>query len=305
MRWPPVSVVMPTRGRPEYLTRAVSSVLAQDYLGEVECLVVFDQEPIRPVAVHVPARRRLTALSNQRSPGLAGARNTGALIGSGDWLAFLDDDDEWLPDKLTCQLSLARAQPQADLLGCGIEIRRGGRTFQRAVALSDDPWRDLLRSRHAAFHPSTFVVRRNVLLECVGLFDEQIPGGYAEDYEWLLRAARRVRLAWVDRPLVRIHWGSQSHFSQRWDMVVEGLIYLVRKRPEFAQEPRGLARIYGQIAFAHAAQGEAAQARRWSRRSLSASLFEPRAYLAWLVSYRLMKADAVTAMLANLGRRLC
>ena len=71
--------------------------------------------------------------------------------------------------------------------------------FTRVVRLIGSPtadrlnFEDLLKSRVFAAHPSTVLVRRKAMLERIGLVDEEIPGSYGEDYEWLLRAARRAR----------------------------------------------------------------------------------------------------------------
>src|SRR5208282_732320 len=75
--WPPVAAVIATRDRPELLERAIGGVLSQSYPGEIECLVVFDQSAPRQVGGAETADRRLRVLSNTRTPGLAGARNTG------------------------------------------------------------------------------------------------------------------------------------------------------------------------------------------------------------------------------------
>ena len=83
--WPAVSVVVPTRHRPELLLHAVTSILGQSYPGKLECLVVFDQsEPAAAPLGEIPAGRQLRVLANTRTPGLAGARNAGitAAVGS-------------------------------------------------------------------------------------------------------------------------------------------------------------------------------------------------------------------------------
>ena len=103
--WPPVTVVVPTHGRPMLLPAAVRSVLGQDYEGPLECLVVFDrQEPISP-NVAVPPNRVLRAIRSDHVAGPAGTRNAGALRASGEFVAFCDDDDEWLPSKVRLQVT--------------------------------------------------------------------------------------------------------------------------------------------------------------------------------------------------------
>jgi glycosyltransferase involved in cell wall biosynthesis len=299
---PPVSVVVPTRDRPELLRRAVAAILGQTYRGSVECVVVFDQsEPSLPWGDPGPSRR-LVLVRNQRTPGLAGARNTGALQATGELVAFCDDDDEWLPDKLERQVAELAVHPDAAVATTGIVVRCGDRSTTRLAPTAQVTHRQLLRSRLTELHPSTVLVRRERLLDGIGLVDEQIPGSYAEDYEWLLRAARLGPVLAVQEPLVVVHWHQSSFFADRWRMIIAALTYLVDKHRELQQEPTGLARIYGQIAFAHAALGERGAARRWARRTLSLDRRERRAYLALAVSLRLVRARTLVRLAHAAGK---
>src|SRR4051812_37531512 len=136
-------------------------------------------------------------------------------------------------------------------------------------------------------HPSTVVVRREAFFDRIGPVDEEIPGSYGEDYDWMLRAAAAGPIAVVPEPLVTVLWGQTSHFTRKWRMISDALQYLLAKHPGFADDPAGLARVQGQIAFAHAALGERSTARAWAARALRLSWRERRAYLALLVSLRL------------------
>lgn len=289
--WPSVSVVVATRDRPELLRRAVERILAQRYEGELECIVVFDQSDPAPLQVDLEPGRRLSFVVNDRTPGLAGARNTGASVATGALLAFCDDDDEWMPGKLLPQIEALRSAPAAVVAACGIEVRYRGRSFARVSTDEFVTHRDLLRSRRMEIHPSCVLVRRRDFLERIGPVDESLPGSYAEDYEWLLRATRVGPIVTVPLPLVRVWWGTASWFEGRWSTIATALRYLLERYPEFREVPRGLARILGQIAFAHAALGERRVARGWARRSLAASWREPRAYLALAVSVGVVPAS--------------
>jgi glycosyltransferase involved in cell wall biosynthesis len=298
----PVSVVVPTRDRPELLRRAVTAILEQTYPGPVECLVVFDQSDADLPWPELPAGRRLVLVRNQRTPGLAGARNSGILAATGELVAFCDDDDEWLPEKLTRQVARLLATPSAAVSTTGILVRYQDRTTTRLAPTELVTHRQLLRSRLTELHPSTVLARRRQLLDDIGLVDEQIPGSYAEDYEWLLRAARHAPVLAVPEPLAVIHWHQSSFFSDRWRTIISALTYLVDKHRELQQEPSGLARIYGQIAFAHAALGERGKARTWARRTLSLNRRERRAYLALAISLGLVSAKNVVRMAHVAGK---
>jgi glycosyltransferase involved in cell wall biosynthesis len=300
--WPPVSVVVPTRDRPQPLRRAVRAILGQRYPGPVECVVVFDHSDPDLAWGDPGPGRRLRLVRNQRTPGLAGARNTGVVHATGELVAFCDDDDEWLPGKLERQVAALASRPHAAVATTGIVVRYGDRSVTRVAPTPEVSHRQLLRSRMTELHPSTYLVRRADLLDGIGLVDEHIPGSFAEDYEWLLRAARRAPVLAVQEALVVVHWHQSSFFADRWRTIISALTYLVDKHRELQQEPSGLARIYGQIAFAHAALGERDAARRWARRTLSLNRRERRAYLALAVSLRLIKARTVVRLAHVAGK---
>ena len=107
--WPAVSVVVPTRNRPELLPTTLAAIRGQDYPGSVDTLVVFDQsEPDRALEEQ-GERRGVRVLTNVRTPGLAGARNSGILAADAELVAFCDDDDVWHPGKLRAQVAALRA----------------------------------------------------------------------------------------------------------------------------------------------------------------------------------------------------
>lgn len=278
-----VSVVVPTLDRRELLRRCLTAVLAQEFSGTLECIVVFDgTEPDVP-EVPNPHGYEIRAITNNRKPGLAGGRNTGALAATGEFIAFCDDDDEWLPTKLSRQLAALESRPDAAAAATGIEIKYEDRLFRRVPPKDEVTFDDLLLSRRTDVHPSTFLFRRS-LLEQIGFVDEDLPGSYAEDYEWLLRATRLGPVLTVRDPLVRIYWHRSSYFEGRWQTVATALTYLLERYPEFNRVPRGFARVAGQIAFAHSASGNRDEARRWARRTFSANWREPRTYLAVAVT---------------------
>ncbi len=82
-----MSVVVATRGRPQLLRRAVESILGQEYPGALECVVVFDQEEPAEIPLPAPAGRQLRTPANRRTPGLAGAGNTGITATDGELIA--------------------------------------------------------------------------------------------------------------------------------------------------------------------------------------------------------------------------
>ena len=297
-----VSVVVPTRDRPELLRAALDAILGQDYGGPIEVVVVYDQcEPDRSLETGDP-HRRVRVITNARTPGLAGGRNTGILAATGDLVAFCDDDDEWLPGKLAAQAAALAAAPQAEFASCGIRVCYDERTVDRSLAMARVTLAALLRDRLTELHPSTFLMRREAVVNGFGLVDEEIPGSYAEDYEFLLRAARRTPLVNLPTPYVLVRWHKRSYFAQRWETISTALQWLLGRYPEFATVPAGEARVAGQIAFAQAAMGRRRDAMRWARRTIARNPREPRAYLALAVASRAVTPDRVLRTLHKRGR---
>ena len=299
-----MSVVVPTVDRPVELRRAVASILEQDYPGAIEVLVVFDGRV--PLAPDVPTGpgRELRVLTNQRTQGLAGNRNTGYLAASGELLAACDDDDEWLPGKLRAQVELLRRRPDAGLIATGLFVNFQATDTERERPEADLSLTDLLRDRHQEIHPSSFLLTRERVFgpDGIGLVDEQLPGGYAEDYDWMLRAARVGPLVSVPDPLVRAYWHESSFFVSRWQTVEDALRFLLAKTPEFAEVPAGLARIEGQLAFANAALGRRRAAVRIALTSIRRWPRVPQAWAALAVAAHLVTPAQVLALARRAGK---
>jgi len=304
---PTVAVVIATRDRPVLLRRAVEAVVDQRYPGDIEVLAIFDQSEPEPDLEREgtgPAggRRRVRTLRNTRVPGLAGARNTGITTATTDLLAFCDDDDIWLPGKLDAQVARLAAEPDMELVTTGVLVEARGKVSTRVLDRDHITHTDLLRSRVSEAHPSTYLFRRAALVDGIGLVDEVLPGSYAEDYDLLLRAARRADIGAVQLPLAKVFWHRSSFFAERWRTIIDALDHIVASHPELASEPAGLARIEGQQAFAHASMGDRRGAWTTARRALGHNRREPRAYLALLVASGAVRSEWVLRVLQAGGR---
>jgi glycosyltransferase involved in cell wall biosynthesis len=297
--WPSVAVVIPTRNRPDLLARSVQSIVDQSYPGAVECIVVFDASEPAPVDATVPGGRTLRLITNTRRPGLAGARNSGIVAGTSDLVAFCDDDDAWLPGKLSLQVERLEATA-AEFVSCGTRFHYADRVTERAAPASVD-LQQLARRRYPELGAPTFLIRRDAL-DQIGLIDEDIPGSYGEDYDLLLRAARRGPIVAVEQPLIDVYWHQQSFFADRWQTIADGLRYLLDKHPELRADRRGLARIQGQIAFAEAALARRSLACRSSSQALRNYPLERRAYVALAVASGVVPAVSVARMANRRGR---
>ncbi len=279
--WPLVSVIMPTRGRPDLVRESIAAVVAQTYPGDVECLVVHDQEaPDRELEGLGTSRHRVQTMVNTHLPGLAGARNSGLDVARGEFVATCDDDDVWHPAKLARQIERLRGEPGLLVVGSGIRLRLpGGKILDWPGRAESISYQLLLRNRVKELHSSTLVMRREAF-EVAGAYDEELPRGYAEDYDWVLRAARIGPIGVVTEPLADIRKDAQSWYQG--GNAAPALEYMLAKHPDFAASPRGHARILGQIAFARSALGERGPALRYATKAIARWPVSPYPYIAFV-----------------------
>jgi glycosyltransferase involved in cell wall biosynthesis len=300
---PVIGVVVPTHGRPALLRETLAAILAQDAPVGLDVVVVFDRtEPDLTLADLGAGDRRVRALVNSRTPGLAGNRNTGILALQTEWVAFCDDDDVWAPNRLRAQLDRLRERPDTDLVTTAIRVAYEDRQIDRLAGQDEVRHADLLRSRMAMLHSSTLLLRRAALLGPLGLVDESIPGSQNEDWDLLLRAAELRPIQHVDEPLVTVRWGRTSHFSRNFGTLVDSLEYMLRRHPGIAGDARGAARVYGQLAFGSAAIGRRRTALGWARRAIARRWAEPRAFLAVAVAGGVVRPERVLSVLNGRGR---
>jgi len=200
---PRVSVVIPTYNHAHLLGRALVSALTQTF-QDVEVIVVDDAS--EDGTAEVIARLgdpRLRLLRRSRHEGAARAWNAAIAEARGEWIAFLDSDDEWLPEKLARQLACARNA--ASVIYCRYYRQNtdGARALLPTRPLAEGDVLDELLARTAVPTTSGYVVRRCALLE-VGGFDETLASG--QDYNLLLKLASvSHRFAAVQEPLFIKH----------------------------------------------------------------------------------------------------
>ncbi|VVS93225.1 glycosyltransferase family 2 protein [Desulfoluna spongiiphila] len=210
MNNPLISVIIPTYNRAWALGEAVDSVLAQTYPA-VELIVVDDgstDETPDLLARYGDALRVLTL----ENGGVSRARNHGISASKGEFIAFLDSDDRWLPGKLSEQATFFESNPEA--LICQTEeiwIRNGKRV--NPCKHHKKPSGDIFEaSLHLCLVSPSAVMMRRTLLEDVGLFDEALPA--CEDYDLWLRISCRYPVYTTPSPLVVKHGGHDDQLSK-------------------------------------------------------------------------------------------
>jgi glycosyltransferase involved in cell wall biosynthesis len=309
--WPSVTAVIGTRGnRADLLREAVDSILEQEYPGDITVMVVYDRsqpdadlarrsDPARPAD---GPRRDVEVMISDRAPGSSGTRNAGILAADSELIGFCDDDDLWLPGKLISQVTALRERPRAVFAACGDVSVYDGWTTECVWPKPQIAHVDLLESRVKEAPLPSFLAYRKALLGPIGLFSEDIPGGFAEDYDLLLRAARVAPVVYVPMlgVLVRIH-GRTSHFSGDWTTIATANEWLLAHYPEFATERRGFARLAGQIGIAWGMLGARRNALRWARRSFLSSPLEVRSYVVTAMAIGAVRPSWVQGRLNAAG----
>jgi glycosyltransferase involved in cell wall biosynthesis len=203
-----VSVVIPTKGRPIIVLRAVKSALNQT-LRQLEVIVVVDGEDSESIAgLELLSDTRLRILTLPESVGGAEARNIGVREARADWIAFLDDDDEWLPNKLERQLALAKTAQVPLPVVCSAYIGRsaaGDGPFGRRAPSFNEPVSDYMFCRRGlsygenAIATSVLFVPRKLMLSVS--FDSELRRH--QDWDWALRALNvpGTALCYINEPL--------------------------------------------------------------------------------------------------------
>lgn len=219
--------MIPSTGRKE-LARAVNSVRLQDYAGRIEIIVVFDldEAATSPEMLALAGAADIKIFTGGGRKGGA-ARNLGVRRSSGRWVAFLDDDDEWKPNKVSLQLLAAareKSMGNTPIIGCRVEqvvmkdanasvisgvparLVSKGESIEQYLFVNRRPG-----ARRASFFTSTVLAER-WLCEAVP-WDESL--ARHQDWDWLIRASRQCSASFsqVERDLVVIHVGSAGSIS--------------------------------------------------------------------------------------------
>jgi glycosyltransferase involved in cell wall biosynthesis len=212
---PRVSVIIPTYNRAGLVQEAVASVLAQT-CRDFELLVVDDGSTDGTLEALAPYTGQIKVLPLPWRRGVSAARNAGIAAARGEWLAFLDSDDLWLPEKLARQMALMAANPQF-LLSQTEEtwVRRGVRV-NPPRSHQKEGGRIFLRSLERCLVSPSAVVLHRRLLEEHGGFDEDLPA--AEDYDLWLRLSWRYEVGLVPEPLVIKRGGHEDQLSRQWGL---------------------------------------------------------------------------------------
>lgn len=207
---PLVSVIIPTYNRGRIVKEAIDSVLAQNFT-DFELIVVDDGSTDNTQDI-LSSYKKDIIVFHQENKGVSSARNRGIVSASGQFIAFLDSDDLWLPKKLSIHVNFFNANPHA--LICQTEekwLRNGIRVNpkKRHKKLSGDIFEHSLYL--CLVSPSAVMIKRS-LFEKTGMFDESLPA--CEDYDMWLRVSSRYPVYLIDTQLIIKRGGHADQLSR-------------------------------------------------------------------------------------------
>jgi glycosyltransferase involved in cell wall biosynthesis len=272
---PRVSVVIPTHNRASVLPRAIASVVAQTF-SDWECIIVDDASSDDTESVVAgygdPRIKYLRLAVNQ---GQCAARNHGIRAASGEYVAFLDSDDEWLSGKLQAQLDVFAADTTGKLgiVLCGlikIAERDGSELTRRMPGLAAEAREQLL---HLQENPPTYTLMIKRTCFDHEWWDERLP--HRTDWDLCVRLARQYRFGIAPQYLVRAyqHDGERTSRPQRpWS----GWEYCIAKYlPDLQSRPKALAKHHYFTFRSYRSAGKLAGARRHLLLALRNDPFHP------------------------------
>ena len=207
-----VTTVIPTYNRRSLLPRALDSVLTQT-VPPSEVIVV-DDGSSDGTADLIREQYPSVSLIEQENQGVSEARNRGIREAAGDWIAFLDSDDEWLSRKLEMQLEALAQSPEYRICHGGeIWIRKGNRVVppRKYAKLGGYIFKECLPV--CMISPSAVIIHRDIFAT-VGLFDTSLPA--AEDYDLWLRICARYPVLCLTDPLITKFDGHSNQLSHQW-----------------------------------------------------------------------------------------
>lgn len=226
-----VSAIITTHNRLELLRRAVDSVLQQTY-SPLELIVVDDASTDRTQAYCENQTFTYIRISPENSRGGNYARNAGIMKSSGEYVAFLDDDDYWLPQKIEKQVRLIE-EYGCELVHCGRKleiIQNDGSVIYRDIYPSPLYWGNVKRKILLAICTTTscMLCKKDALLKS-GCFDEHL--NFWQEYELSIRLAQRTPFYFVNEPLVvyRVNLRDKARLTNKYYAWKEAVRYIHQK----------------------------------------------------------------------------
>jgi glycosyltransferase involved in cell wall biosynthesis len=255
-----VSVIIPTYNRADYLKAAIASVLNQTF-RDFELVVVDDASADNTAEIVRGFHdTRIKFIRHEARKGGSAARNTGIANSKYEYIAFLDDDDEWFPDKLRKQMQLLLARPQK--VGCvytgyvTVDRTSGEKTGQKIPRKRGDLSKELPGSN--CIGGTSAVLLRRECFDKVGLFDESLPS--FQDYDLWIRISREFHFDYLKEPLFN-YYLHQNKISGSPEAINRGIEIMLEKYGTSASFRKQLSYRYLSLGVDYCDSGDAGKAR--------------------------------------------
>ncbi|NBC25933.1 MAG: glycosyltransferase [Bacteroidetes bacterium] len=227
MNPPLVSIVIPTYNRPEHLERALESALRQTY-ENLEIIVVDDGSELN-LKLFEKTYPSVRFLKNKTNRGPCYSRNRGLKASNGEYINFLDDDDELYPNKIKLQVEkfLESDDPNLGMVTCHLLDRRSGKEKLVQNKVQGNIYKKML-SGFAVAGTEAMLFKKSVFDEIDG-FDEALES--SQEYDLFIRAAEVCAIDYVDQVLTRKN-RSENQISLNFDKKISGATHLFKKHNE-------------------------------------------------------------------------
>ena len=262
-RIPTVSVIIPTYNRAHLVGRAIRSVLAQTY-QDFEIIVVDDASTDNTEeVVNSFNDPHIRYIRHEKNHGGAAARNTGINVARGEYIAFQDSDDEWLPEKLEKQMKVFESAPaKVGVVYTGFwRIDDDKKTYIPSTKINrkeGNVHNELLEGNFVTTQAA--IVKRECLRKA-GMFDERLPR--LQDWELFIRISKSYEFKCVDEPLV-VSYFTPDSISANQDALTKALELILEKHfQDFRSNARLLARHQYSIGNLLCQSGRVAQGREY------------------------------------------
>jgi len=279
---PIVSVIIPTYNRTKLLERAVNSVLRQTY-KELELIIVNDSSKDETEKVIKKyADDRIKYICHQKNLGGPAARNAGIRAAKGEYVALLDDDDEWFPEKLEKQVKhFSEVSNKVGLVYSGFEvIDMNGNVIHKTYPKFKGNLYMRLLERSMIGGSSVPLIKR-ACFEKVGLFDKSLKS--CQDWDMWMRIAKYYEFDFVPEILTKIY----SHFHQissDYSRMIPGRTRMIEKHINaFQKYPDILIIHLKRMGKLHCINGTWKEAFYWFREALKVNKYEILKILAWCI----------------------
>lgn len=253
-----VSVIVTTHNRCDLLKCAIESVLNQTY-GNIELIVVDDNSSDNTQELTRSLKEKIIYMRHNKCLGGAAARMTGSKKASGEYIAFLDDDDQWTPNKLEKQLPvIEKSPPEVGLVYAWMEYFENGKSRGlRAPELRGDVFVEMLDKQAIGGCP-TIIIKREVI-DKIGFFDESLPRG--NDGNYWRRIAKHYSVDFIPKVLAIIHIGHDDRISVVSRTNLRNAILAFEKRlqvfsKDFDKYPRQKATVLAKLGTTYLQTGQ-------------------------------------------------